>query len=90
MTVRSLIVLLWSSFNVDKGCPDVPSFEYKWSKPNPDQRRLNHVALGGTFDHLHIGHKILLSAAAYLSDEMITCGVFGEIDRCLETFTDPT
>jgi hypothetical protein len=35
------------------------------------------VALGGTFDHLHAGHKILLSMAAWITAEKIIVGVTG-------------
>ncbi len=33
------------------------------------------VALGGTFDHLHVGHKILLTMASLLADREIIVGV---------------
>ncbi|KAF8590087.1 Nucleotidylyl transferase [Ramaria rubella] len=33
------------------------------------------VALGGTFDHLHAGHKILLSMAAWITEDKIIVGV---------------
>jgi len=33
------------------------------------------VALGGTFDHLHAGHKILLSMAAWITSEKLIIGV---------------
>lgn len=33
------------------------------------------VALGGTFDHLHAGHKILLSMGAWIATEKLIVGV---------------
>ncbi|OCH93432.1 Nucleotidylyl transferase [Obba rivulosa] len=33
------------------------------------------VALGGTFDHLHAGHKILLSMAAWIASEKLIVGI---------------
>jgi pantetheine-phosphate adenylyltransferase len=36
------------------------------------------VALGGTFDHLHAGHKILLSMAAWITERKIIVGVSGQ------------
>ncbi|KAG8807060.1 hypothetical protein FRC17_004671 [Serendipita sp. 399] len=40
------------------------------------------IALGGTFDHLHVGHKILLSMAAWITERKIIVGV---TDDCLLT-----
>ncbi|TFY77650.1 hypothetical protein EWM64_g6361 [Hericium alpestre] len=36
------------------------------------------VAVGGTFDHLHAGHKILLSMAAWIAEEKLIVGVTDE------------
>lgn len=33
--------------------------------------------IGGTFDHLHAGHKILLSMAAWITSEKLIVGVTG-------------
>ncbi|KAI1721704.1 dephospho-CoA kinase domain-containing protein [Ditylenchus destructor] len=38
------------------------------------EKKYNSVALGGTFDRIHGGHKVLLSAAALLSRKVV-CGV---------------
>jgi len=36
------------------------------------------IALGGTFDHLHNGHKILLTISAWLAAKKVICGVSGK------------
>lgn len=33
------------------------------------------VCLGGTFDHMHAGHKLLLTRAVFLSRRRLVCGV---------------
>lgn len=40
--------------------------------------RHKSIALGGTFDHLHVGHKILLSMAALVATDKIIVGVTGD------------
>jgi pantetheine-phosphate adenylyltransferase len=35
------------------------------------------VAVGGTFDHLHEGHKILLTTAGYLARDLLIVGITG-------------
>jgi len=39
--------------------------------------RYGIAAMGGTFDHLHAGHKILLSMAAWIAEEKLIVGVTG-------------
>ncbi|KAI0005985.1 Nucleotidylyl transferase [Russula compacta] len=43
--------------------------------PGSDPSTFPVVALGGTFDHIHSGHKILLSMAAWIADEKLVVGV---------------
>lgn len=44
---------------------------------------LGTVALGGTFDHLHAGHKILLSMACWLARRRVIVGISGETCRSI-------
>ncbi|CAG8468026.1 16392_t:CDS:2 [Acaulospora colombiana] len=37
-----------------------------------------NVAVGGTFDHLHVGHKILLTMSAWITNKRLICGVTGD------------
>lgn len=54
------------------------------SLPNLSLRRYQRVGIGGTFDHLHAGHKLMLSAAAMLTGGTLLCGVTAPSGRMLE------
>jgi len=43
--------------------------------PSSKPRLYPVTALGGTFDHLHAGHKILLSMAAWITSEKLIVGI---------------
>lgn len=45
------------------------------------------AALGGTFDHLHAGHKILLSMGAWIAKDKLIVGVTGMITEFLVSVT---
>ncbi|XP_072041842.1 bifunctional coenzyme A synthase-like [Amphiura filiformis] len=47
-----------------------------WSLPKSEElQTYGHIVLGGTFDHVHAGHKILLSESIMRSERKITIGV---------------
>lgn len=48
--------------------------EMSISRP-AEARQYEVVALGGTFDHLHAGHKILLTMAAWLAQKRLLVGI---------------
>lgn len=45
---------------------------------NGNDKIYSHAVMGGTFDRLHIAHKLLLSEAALRSTEKVTVGVTEE------------
>ncbi|KAG8217573.1 hypothetical protein J3R82DRAFT_5724 [Butyriboletus roseoflavus] len=54
-----------------------PSPTFAQIRPSPLSPRYPVVALGGTFDHLHAGHKILLSMAAWIASRKVVVGITG-------------
>jgi phosphopantetheine adenylyltransferase len=57
----------------------------KTSQPANSKALHNHVAVGGTFDHIHIGHKLLLTMTIFAVDEassssprVATIGITGD------------
>nr|CAB3232481.1 bifunctional coenzyme A synthase [Phallusia mammillata] len=45
------------------------------SSPKQPCNRKGSIVLGGTFDHVHTGHKLLLSEATLLADKRILIGI---------------
>jgi bifunctional ADP-heptose synthase (sugar kinase/adenylyltransferase) len=58
----------------DKALSLMRSDDYE-SCIDESETRFNSVVLGGTFDRLHIGHKILLSEAALKARKRLVVGV---------------
>ncbi|KZT09636.1 Nucleotidylyl transferase [Laetiporus sulphureus 93-53] len=60
-----------------------PHFPHHPHPPPPSDPNLPSlfpvVALGGTFDHLHAGHKILLSMAAWIASEKLIVGITDDV-----------
>ncbi len=48
------------------------------TKSNFELFKYNATCLGGTFDHLHLGHKLLLTCALLLSKKRMLIGVTGQ------------
>lgn len=59
-----------------KSDDDTPKSE---STNSSDARQFEQVAVGGTFDHMHAGHKILLTMTALLASKKLYCGITGSI-----------
>lgn len=57
--------------------PMTPMTTVTSTEPSPPPPFYPVVALGGTFDHLHAGHKILLSMGAWITSEKLIVGVTG-------------
>ncbi|KAI8574996.1 hypothetical protein K450DRAFT_263817 [Umbelopsis ramanniana AG] len=46
---------------------------------NRNARQFEQVAVGGTFDHLHAGHKILLTMTALIASKKLYCGITDDV-----------
>lgn len=77
--------------------------QYLSSEPKPisknsserSTKKFRVAALGGTFDHIHDGHKILISVAAFLAQRKLIIGITGQAllknkkyAECLEAFPE--
>lgn len=49
--------------------------ENKFPQMAPEDKMFQHVVIGGTFDQLHSGHKMLISAAILRCEKSLTIGV---------------
>lgn len=56
---------------------DLKPQKYNLHKPDALMGSIPVVAVGGTFDHLHDGHKILLTISAFLAKDTLIIGVTG-------------
>lgn len=57
---------------------DAGDFEAFENPENCNEKICEHTVLGGTFDRLHVAHKLLLSEAALRAKSKITVGVTEE------------
>ena len=73
---------IWETRRVPGGTSIIdPGLDAKTEETSSSAKKHYSVALGGTFDHLHAGHKLLLSATAFLIQQVTQPSEIR--DRCL-------
>ena len=71
----------FSSVTARLPCPDLPTLPSSRSlltTGSPSSTAYPVVALGGTFDHLHAAHKLLLHLSLFLSTRKLIVGVMSD------------
>ena len=54
--------------------------------------KYNVTCMGGTFDHMHLGHRLLLSQAVILTKDTLHCGVTSDVllaKKAYKEFMEP-
>ena len=81
LAINSKVQTVWLSPSEDPSALNEPSNTPDVATSEPTFFPV--VALGGTFDHLHAGHKILLSMACWITEQKLIVGMTGKTVRCL-------
>lgn len=82
--VRAFVAAKQAAANHDCHCHATSGQSVTTSTSRPlSTKQHHHVAVGGTFDHLHIGHKLLLTMTAFAVDQsqdefVVTVGITGD------------
>lgn len=67
-----------TAFHVDEPVDSIP-VQSIVQQANKIPASVKVTALGGTFDHLHVGHKILLTLSAWITTERLIVGISGTL-----------
>lgn len=77
ISLDELVVHEWIALTDDNHVNDAIDDSTKDKFGNIHAHNYDVVALGGTFDHLHAGHKIMLSSAMILARSQVVIGLTG-------------
>lgn len=81
--VRAFVAAKQAAANHHCHCHQPSNVHTQRASPSSDTKQHRHVAVGGTFDHLHTGHKLLLTMTAVALDQsgphsIMTVGITGD------------
>ncbi|KAJ2608957.1 hypothetical protein H4S08_004253 [Coemansia sp. RSA 1365] len=73
--MRSNVIECTSTKPSSESSADTEDIQQQSTRTATPWPSYSHVAVGGTFDHLHVGHKILLTATALAATKRVVCGI---------------